>query len=271
MRRDGIWFAEKDQAGTTHLSFACGFQGTQGSADREGISRRPVRRYSLSGWHRSANRGARIRRGSDITSRYKKPRPLVRDQRTFPADANLLVIATEDTYLPAQYFDLFRNPRVKVQVLPTEDCRSSPEHVMDRLASFTREYQLADDDELWLMLDTDHWIGANHIATFANACTQAMKSGVGLAHSNPCFELWLLLHVADLSTSEEFAKCADDCQRVRVLTGECGKRRLNPVHFSLATAAAAVARAENLDSSPDDRWPQRTGTHVYKIVKRLLE
>ena len=122
-----------------------------------------------------------------MTSRYKKPRPLVRDQRTL-RDANLLVIATEDTYLPAQYFDLFRNPRVKVQVLPTEDCRSSPEHVMDRLASFTREYQLADDDELWLMLDTDHWIGANHIATFANACTQAMKSGVGLAHSNPCFE-----------------------------------------------------------------------------------
>ena len=135
MRRDGIWFAEKDQAENHAFSIRlrisryariCGSRrdiSTAGSA------------YSLSGWH-------------DRLMRSKNPPGQRHDVLAKEAaagwfgtngdcrDANLLVIATEDTYLPARYFDLFRNPRVKVQVLPTEDCRSSPEHVMDRLGKF---------------------------------------------------------------------------------------------------------------------------------------
>ena len=32
----------------------------------------------------------------------------------------------------------------------------------------------------------------------------------------------------------------------------------------------AVNRAETLDPNPADRWPQSTGTHVYKLVRKLL-
>ena len=61
--------------------------------------------------------------------RCKKPRPLIREEKTY-RDDRLFVIATEDTYAPDQYFRVFRNPRIKVRVLPTEGGLSAPGHVM---------------------------------------------------------------------------------------------------------------------------------------------
>ncbi len=60
---------------------------------------------------------------------HKKPRPLTREEQTF-RDDRLFVIATEDTYAPERYFRLLSNPRVHVQVLPTECGLSAPEHVL---------------------------------------------------------------------------------------------------------------------------------------------
>ena len=48
------------------------------------------------------------------------------------------------------------------------------------------------------------------------------------------------------------------------------KGGVDPAKFSRDAATRAVARAEKLDTSPADRWPQKTGSHVYKLVKKLL-
>ncbi len=135
--------------------------------------------------------------------RCKKPRPLTREEKTY-RDDRLFVIATEDTHAPEQYFRLFRNPRIKVHVLPTERGLSAPAHVFQRLEDFLDEFELAEDDELWLMLDTDRWVEANHIANFIEVCKRATQKGFQLAHSNPCFEIWLLLHVVDLDANGQF-------------------------------------------------------------------
>jgi hypothetical protein len=201
--------------------------------------------------------------------RHKKPRPLGREDGTL-RDANLIVIATEDTHAPAAYFRIFENPRVKVLVLPTERGLSAPEHVIDRLDQFAREFDLAEDDELWLMLDTDHWVQPGHVDDFDRVCANAVQKGYHLAHSNPCFEIWLLLHVADVAPGEQFQRCAEVEDRLRDVLGGYNKRSLDPARFSLAAAADAVRRAEALDDAPGDRWPQKTGSHVYKIVEKLL-
>jgi len=201
--------------------------------------------------------------------RRRKPRPLAREDKTF-RDDRLFVIATEDTLAPDHYFRIFRNPRIKVRVLPTEAGLSAPEHVLDRLDGFAKEFELMQEDELWLMLDTDHWAEPNHIANFNRVCAEATRKGYHLAHSNPCFEIWLLLHVTDLAAADQFKNCAEVVQRLREALGEYSKRTIDPARFSPDTAALAVARAEKLDAASDDRWPQRTGSHVYRVVKKLL-
>ncbi len=205
-----------------------------------------------------------------MSLRCKRARPLTREEKTY-RDDRLFVIATEDTHAPDQYFRVFRNPRIKVRVLPTETGLSAPAHVFQRLEDFHEEYDLQDDDEFWLMLDTDHWVEPNHIANFNEVCTQAIQKGFHLAHSNPCFEIWLLLHVADLNASEQFDRCQDVVRRLKDILGSYSKRSIDGERFSLETVDLAVARAEKLDDPPDDRWPQKTGSHVYRVVKELLQ
>lgn len=201
--------------------------------------------------------------------RRKKPRPLVRDEGAF-RDARLIVIATEDTYAPKHYFGLFHNPRLKVHVLPTEGGESAPEHVLRRLDGYAAEYSLGEDDQLWLMLDTDHWVQPDHVANFSQVCALALAKGYGLAHSNPCFEIWLLLHVVDWNCGMALARCADVESQLRQALGSYSKRKLDPMKFPPDAIHAAVTRARQLDQSPDDRWPQQTGTHVYRIVEAIL-
>lgn len=204
-----------------------------------------------------------------MTLRCRKPRPLTREERPI-RDARLFVIATEDTYAPEQYFRLFRNPRIKVHVLPTEDGCSAPDSVLERLDAFREEYELLDDDEFWLMLDTDHWIEPNHVANFRRVCSEASQKGYQLANSNPCFEVWLLLHVFPLDGTIQFARCADVVEQLKAIPGEYSKKTIDAQYFPLSSIQDAVAQAENLDPNPTDRWPQSTGTHVYKLVRRLL-
>ncbi|MCX7426200.1 MAG: RloB family protein [Planctomycetia bacterium] len=201
--------------------------------------------------------------------RCKKSRPLTRQESTY-RDDRLFIIATEDTHAAKQYFDIFQNPRIKVRILPTEGGLSAPEYVLQRLDDFMREYQTMEEDEFWLMLDTDHWVEPNHIAGFNRVCIEATQKGFQLAHSNPCFEVWLLLHVTDLESSEQFRRCQDVVHRLKDTLGGYRKRSIDRDRFSPETAAVAVARAEKLDDSPGDRWPQRTGTRVYRVVKQML-
>ena len=35
-----------------------------------------------------------------------------------------------------------------------------------------------EEDELWLMLDTDHWVEPNHIANFNDVCARATQKGI---------------------------------------------------------------------------------------------
>jgi hypothetical protein len=204
-----------------------------------------------------------------MTLHRKKPRPLSRQDRP-TRDARIIVIATEDTYAPQRYFRLFRNPRIHTRVLPTQGGLSSPKDVLDRLNKFLDESKLLEDDEFWLMLDTDHWIEPSHIGNFNQVCTEALQKGYQLAHSNPCFEFWLLLHVLPLKGATQFDRCAAVKERLKGVLGEYTKNTIDIKRFSHESIRNAIEQAEALDSAPGARWPDSTGTHVYKVVRKLL-
>ncbi len=50
-----------------------------------------------------------------------------------------------------------------------------------------------DFDEIWCVFDVDQH------PNLAQAINEARQSGIGVALSNPCFELWLVLHFEELS------------------------------------------------------------------------
>ena len=183
----------------------------------------------------------------------------------FVRDARIFVIAVEGEKTEAQYFSLFENTRVRVEVLPAgPEGLSAPRQVLERLVAFEERFDLDADDERWLVLDVDRQRGQ-----FLDEVTQvARESGYGLAVSNPCFELWLLLHFQDAGPSD--TDCAAVTERLRPHVGGHNKARLRLGAYTPDRTHEAVARARSLEGERDVRWPSCPGTHVFKVVERLL-
>ncbi|MBI3922504.1 MAG: RloB domain-containing protein [Armatimonadetes bacterium] len=195
-----------------------------------------------------------------LTSRKKRPLnhaiPHLRDTR-------LIIIATEGTVTEKQYFGIFRDTRVQVMVLPTEGGLSSPAHVLARLSTIKREHELNSDDQLWVMVDVDRWTPQMLSAVAQNA----VKKGFGMAVSNPCFELWLYLHHADVAAATIFTS-QQMKKELSNLLGGYDHTNLQLERFQ-PFVDDAVRRADELDLQPNERWPSRTSTHVYRVMKEI--
>ena len=124
-------------------------------------------------------------------------RPWVR--KSGVRDSRLIIIASEGTNTEKYYFEnlvaAYFNPRIHVEVLDRIETGSDSQRVLRQLDNFRREYKIKQkDDELWLVIDVDRWRSAK----LADVARLALQKKVELAVSNPCFELWLLLHHRDL-------------------------------------------------------------------------
>jgi hypothetical protein len=185
-------------------------------------------------------------------------------------DATLIVIATEGDRTEPIYFDglkeKFHKPSLHLEVLKrTDPSLSSPEHVLRELDGFKREYKLGKDDELWMVVDRDRWPEL----TLSEVARQCEQKRFYIAVSNPCFELWLLLHHTDLPSFTTSPTSREMEEMLRSAIGAYNKN--NPAIENLIPGIrVAIERAEILDENPADRWPQRTGTRVYLLARKIV-
>ena len=211
---------------------------------------------------------------------------LMRERREAFRDARLIVIASEGKDTERIYFKAlakeYTNPRVHVHILERsvdEQNNSSPEYVLKQLNNYKSQYELEDDDELWLVVDKDRWTEAM-LSRVATECSQEVAMHMAL--SNPCFELWLLLHLEDAAslTPVEQKQCmenrrksknADPYLKVRL------RQKMGSYHESsydvltlIAHIEDAIERARALDKNPNDRWPQTLGTRVYLLAESVM-
>ncbi len=195
-----------------------------------------------------------------------KPRPLARGEGTL-RDDRLFLVACDDTYAPKQYFSFLKLNRVQIHVVHTDDSNSAAVYVLERLQKVSHE----DDDERWMVLDTDHCIEPNHFPSFIKAISDARQAGIKIALSKPCFELWLLLHHVDENAVMSLRNAAETEVALRGVLGEYSKCNLKPEHYPLETIAVAIDRAERLDAkvSGGDK-PDGNTTRVYLILKAIL-
>ena len=158
-------------------------------------------------------------------------------------DTKLFIVATEGKETEKQYFRMFNSTRIKVEILATtEDGKSSPEYVLERLDIFKKQYDLNEDDMLWLVSDVDRW-GDKKLS---DVCSQARQRGYNLAISNPCFEVWLTLHFENINTEDR--TCDNFKARLRTILGSYNGSNLNISAYKPNTKDA-VNRAKNLHPS----------------------
>lgn len=211
---------------------------------------------------------------------------LMRERREAFRDARLIVIASEGKDTERIYFKAlakeYTNPRVHVHILERsedEQNNSNPEHVLKQLNDYKSQYELEDDDELWLVVDKDRWTEAM-LSRVATECSQDVAMHMAL--SNPCFELWLLLHLEDAAslTPEEQMRWMENRRKSKntdpylkvQLRQEMGSYHESAydAQMLIAYVEDAIARAKALDKNPADRWPQTIGTRVYLLAESVM-
>ena len=196
----------------------------------------------------------------------RKPRPLAREEGEL-RDTRLFIVACDDTYAPAQYFGFYQIPRIKVYVIPTIDGTSAAKHVLERLLSVEHE----EDDELWMLLDTDHYIEEGHFQSFVQALQEARQRGINVAISKPCFEFWLLIHHRDEQDVKHLRNAAETEAILRQTLGSYNKRALREEHFPVDSVVSACQRAKVIDepTAASDR-PQANTSRVYRLWESVL-
>ena len=201
----------------------------------------------------------------------RKARQLRRQPQRAPRHE--LLVFTEGEVTEVQYLkELERHHRSKVVI--TIDNRRGVPLTLVRLAIEARERDLKLQrkergparDEYWCVFDRD-----TH-PNIPAALELARNNSIEVAFSNPCLELWLLLHDRDQTAHIDH----HDAQKEwRALSG-CTDKHLNPAALDLLIRnyADARARAEyldekhRLDGSPEHANPSSS---AWRLVQTVLD
>ena len=162
-----------------------------------------------------------------------------------------------------------RNHQIRIE---TKDSGMVPLSLVQR----AREYQKVnarlqnrgqgvDFDEIWCVFDVDQH------PNLAQAINEARQSSISVALSNPCFELWLILHYEDQTAHIDRR---DAQSRVRDLGAIKGKR-LEPTNiealfsgYEAARLRAQQLRERHLANGSDPT--ENPSSTVWELVDRFL-
>jgi RloB-like protein len=178
--------------------------------------------------------------------------------------------------------DYFNNSGL-IETVPlkrTGNIGSNPIDVSKLLKEAKREFNFKKTDEFWLIIDRDQWETIHNLNfdSLVNDCKN--EGNFYLAMSNPCFEIWLIMHLKDIddfSNQEKGkifknAKVSKSKNHIDVVLGELIGRgynkRPNPKIF-LPKIKDAIQIAKKLDMASED-FPRSLGSHVYKLVEKLV-
>lgn len=188
--------------------------------------------------------------------RYKKPAGKHRDARCF------FIIAEGER--EEDYFFWFeqKSKRIRVQIIGRDGKASAPKHMLTRLQKFLPENSVQSGDQIWFVLDVDHW-KRESIDELRSLCSD--YEGWAIAISNPCFEVWLLFHHNEnmpgvATTAKQFKRLLHDS----TLGGY--KIENFAIRFEDATFHAKLA-----DLTPAHDYPTELGTtKVYRLAEEML-
>jgi hypothetical protein len=197
----------------------------------------------------------------------RKKRPLDRTAKPV-RDASIVVIASEDSYAVRQYFDFFQSTRIQFRVLETRDGKSAPEYVLNRINEYVEEFEIVEGDMFWVVCDCDHWVEPNHIKNLTRVLQQCRQKAIQVALSNPCFDLWLLLHFADFPT-EDVLTCNEVAGRLRTAAGGYDKTKVYNLQIDDEKVSSALRRASVKHPTLED-IPQRLQTAIHLIIQSLV-
>ena len=180
---------------------------------------------------------------------------------------------TEPAYLGHLNSQL-RTSGVRVEVARSgKDPETLVREAIKHRATELRQAQAADDpgnvyDEVWVMFDVDDFADG-----VPRALELAHRNRIRCALSNPCFEIWLVWHIADANayvTTRRAQQRARDCGATR--SGMVKSIDLSSISGRFADARARAIRADKDHNDLGRVFPHdNPRSDVYKLVDSILD
>lgn len=174
----------------------------------------------------------------------------------------LFVISTEGHETEPIYFSIFNNEKVQIVPLNARG-KGSTYKVLNRAREYLKENRLEQGDELWLVVDKDE-NSSDQLQELLDFTKD--KENHDLAVSNPRFEYWLLLHFED-GTGVNKANCNE---KLRKHLPNYEKSRLDVKKLE-SGIMDAIRRAKQKHIPEKLKWPDNTGSTVYRLVEKLID
>jgi RloB-like protein len=114
-------------------------------------------------------------------------------------------------------------------------------------------------------IDRDAWSEAD----LNEVCKKAHDLGYFVALSNPCFELWLYLHLKNNCHFNDRHQCQREFGKAHKSYGAEGKAGYDAKPL-VKEIAKAIERSKAIDIHPADPWPKKQATRVYLLVEKLF-
>ena len=138
---------------------------------------------------------------------FRQYKPGRRRSRGLPPKP-LVLIVCEGKETEPNYFNGIRQSKKiskdRIKVLGSDECGGTDPKTIVECAKKVRKQSELNYDEIWCVFDRD----GHH--RFHEAIIQAHDNKFKVAFSNPCFELWCLLHFTDQTAHIEGQKAHND-------------------------------------------------------------
>ena len=196
--------------------------------------------------------------------------------------AKAILILTEGEVTEPVYFQALKAKlalaTVEIEVLPQGkgDPRRLAEAALEERAKrrkAARDGRLsyaeaADFDEMWIVFDSD--VPLEH-GRFHSGVSFAESQGVKCAHTTPCFEFWLLLHLAYTTAPMERFVDVEPRLSGALLTKYDKKSKdsaklIPPLVDKLKTAMESAGRVRKAHESAGTGFPANPSTEVDQLV-----
>ena len=183
-------------------------------------------------------------------------------------EAVIILLAVEGEVTERDYFNAVsfcvappegRQWQLEIQAAPFGSGLSAPRQVLSRALEFHALHNYPMPNLTWLILDSD----VQHIRDLQSGLIAEIKdAGFNLCLSNPCFEVWLWLHEADLPT--DTAHIASDLKRHLPLDLTAWRTDADADRIK-----QAIRRAEALPGSAATPFPDNPGTQLAALFRYL--
>ena len=176
----------------------------------------------------------------------------------------LFLVASEGECTEPCYFEKLRDLSNQVVIRSIPHKHSSPKHVLKAMKDKLKSEPIGENDEAWIIMDKDRWEDSALMSLFNWA---EKKNQHHVAISNPCFELWLLLHFEEATNCDTVQKITDKLRRHITAYN----KKIPGDKITLKNVKEAILRAKAHDHSKEAAIPGSGTTQVHRLVEKIME